>query len=131
MGDVYLARMTRGATHEWVALKRIRADRRADPELVAQFEREAKICSGLVHPNVVSVRAWGEDAEGMYLALEYVDGRSAVELLRAANAKEERLPLEAIWTILRDVAPTSPNFRWRSLRSDRADHPRRRACCSR
>lgn len=104
MGDVSLARVVGDASGQQVALKRIRADRRDHPELVAQFEREMALGAALSHPHIVRVVAYGSDAQGPFLALEYVPGHSAHRLLKALAERGRQLPLEAGLCIVRDVA---------------------------
>jgi len=101
MADVFLARDTsRGG--RLVALKRLRGGQ--EPDLVTHFHREARIGALLSHPNVVSVEDAGQDEEGLYLALEYVDGVSVSKLLRFFAQRRAALPVEQ-WSVLaRDIA---------------------------
>lgn len=84
MGEVYLAR-PRSDPQVRVALKRLRGDRAASPEHRAQFEREARIGVLLRHPNIASVLGLGQDEEGPFLVMEYVDGCSLERLLGASG----------------------------------------------
>ncbi|MDQ3266377.1 MAG: protein kinase [Myxococcota bacterium] len=84
MGEVYLAR-PRSDPQARVALKRLRGDRAASPEHRAQFEREARIGVLLRHPNIAPVLALGQDEEGPFLVMEYVDGCSLERLLGASG----------------------------------------------
>jgi serine/threonine-protein kinase len=102
MGEVQLAKMTSGAGSEWVALKRLRAELVEQPDWLGQFEREARICALLHHENIVSLKTFGRDGGGPYLALEYVDGVSAGRLVKA-NANSP-LPVEAALCIGFDTA---------------------------
>jgi hypothetical protein len=101
MGEVFLAELPSG---EEVALKRPRGGLEADPTARAHFEREARICSLLRHENIVGLRAFGHDADGPYLALEYVDGCAASALLKALSAKGRHLPFPVIASIGWDCA---------------------------
>lgn len=102
MAEVHLARDRDGGA--WVALKRIRSDLREDPELRERLEREARICASLSHPHIVPLLAWGVDHEGPFLALEYIFGRPASALLKAATARGEFLPVNAALCIAREAA---------------------------
>lgn len=104
MGEVHLATMERNGRVELVALKRMRADYLNHPEHLQQFEREASICSALAHETVVAMRAYGQDAQGPYLALEYVHGRSASALLGAFLKVNKHLGMDACLSIAHDVA---------------------------
>jgi serine/threonine protein kinase len=100
MADVFLARDT-SLGGRLVALKRVRG---AHPDLLVHFNREARAGALLVHPNIVRVEDSGQDAEGPYIALEFVDGVSASTLLRFYAHLRMALPVEQ-WSVLaRDVA---------------------------
>ncbi len=101
MADVFFAVMRLDGKSEPVALKRIRAQYTKDPELVRHFKREAEICSLLQHPNIVGLRSFGQDAQGPYLALEFVDGCSASALVKKLGGQ---LSLSAVLCIVTDAA---------------------------
>jgi eukaryotic-like serine/threonine-protein kinase len=66
-----------------VAIKALFPEFATDPSFVERFRREATAAANLNHPNIVGVYDWGE-AEGTYfIVMEYVDGRSLSEILRA------------------------------------------------
>src|SRR4051812_35014424 len=79
-GEVKLALMRRDGVEQLVALKRIRKDLIQVIEYALQFDREARICAQLDHPHVVRLAAFGTDDLGPYLALEFIDGKSAADL---------------------------------------------------
>ncbi|MDP1818517.1 MAG: Stk1 family PASTA domain-containing Ser/Thr kinase [Acidimicrobiales bacterium] len=69
-----------------VAVKVLFPEFATDPAFVERFRREATAAANLNHPNIVGVYDWGE-AEGTYfIVMEYVDGRSLSEILRADGA---------------------------------------------
>jgi len=77
MGEVWLATEVRLGRK--VALKALPADLTRDPLRVQRFEQEARAASALNHPNVCTIHALGETADGQhYIAMEYVEG----EMLR-------------------------------------------------
>lgn len=85
MGLVYAARAPSG---EMVAVKVLNS---RDPEFVRRFRREAKI--RIDAPNVVEVKAAGEDEQGLpYIVFELLDGASVSELLKQGP----RPPREAV-----------------------------------
>jgi serine/threonine protein kinase len=92
MGAVYRA-VQRSMARE-VAVKVIRAELVGDPGAVKRFLREAKIASGLSHPNTVAVLEFGQTPEGLlYLVMELLRGRPLDQLLR----EEKRLePARAV-----------------------------------
>ncbi|WP_394848971.1 serine/threonine protein kinase [Pendulispora brunnea] len=95
MAEVYLARRAgpRGF-QKLVAVKRILPQLARDPDFVAMFVDEARVCANLSHPNIVQVFDFGEQDEELYMAMEYVDGTTGARLIRAAAARGEELPLE-------------------------------------
>jgi serine/threonine-protein kinase len=96
MAEVYLAR--RAGPHGFqklVALKRILPQFARDPDFVAMFVDEARVCARLGHPNIVQVFDFGEQDGELYMAMEYVDGTTGARLVRAAAGQGEELSLEA------------------------------------
>jgi len=65
-----------------VALKVMHPHFADDPEFVARFEREAKAAARLSHPHVVAVFDQGEADGLVYLAMEFVPGRTLRDVLR-------------------------------------------------
>src|SRR5580693_3258660 len=63
----------------------------------AEFERmfldEARIASGVHHPNVTEIYELGEEGHVLYLAMEWVNGESLVHLVRGLAGKNPQ-PLE-------------------------------------
>jgi serine/threonine-protein kinase len=90
MGSVYLA--THVNIDRKVAIKVIAADRAADPAALKRFYREAQAVSQLDHPNIVQVFAFGVDeaTHSPWIAMEFVDGGTLKEILRAGPISEER-----------------------------------------
>ena len=80
MATVYLALDTR--LDRQVALKVMHAELARDDEFVRRFIGEAKSVARLSHQNVVAVFDQGADGPFLYLAMEYVPGRTLKELLR-------------------------------------------------
>jgi eukaryotic-like serine/threonine-protein kinase len=80
MATVYLATDTR--LDREVALKVMHADLARDADFVGRFIGEAKAVAKLSHPNIVGVYDQGADGQYLYLAMEYVPGRTLRELLR-------------------------------------------------
>jgi eukaryotic-like serine/threonine-protein kinase len=81
MGKVYKARHL--SLDRTVCLKILKAALLEDPTLVGRFEREAKAASRLNHPNVIQVIDFGRtDDGGLYIAMEYVNGKDLRAVLR-------------------------------------------------
>jgi serine/threonine protein kinase len=95
MAEVYLAR--RAGPHGFqklVAVKRILPQYARDPDFVAMFIDEARVCARLGHPNIVQVFDFGEQDGELYMAMEYVDGTTGARLIRAAASRSEDIPLD-------------------------------------
>lgn len=65
-----------------VALKVMHAELARDGDFVSRFIGEAKSVARLSHPNIVAVFDQGSDGQFLYLAMEYVPGRTLRDLLR-------------------------------------------------
>jgi serine/threonine protein kinase len=75
MGEVWLATEVRLGRK--VALKVLPSELTRDPLRVQRFEQEARAASALNHPNVCTIHALGETADGQhYIAMEYVEGET-------------------------------------------------------
>jgi serine/threonine-protein kinase len=105
MAEVYEARRPgpRGFAKR-VALKRILPQLAMDQRLVRMFCAEARVHAALAHPNLVSVLDFGEAAGELFLVLEYVDGVSLADVLRAVVARKRAVELGAALHIAREVA---------------------------
>jgi serine/threonine protein kinase/regulator of sirC expression with transglutaminase-like and TPR domain len=72
MGVVYKAEDTR--LNRLVALKLLPGDLTEDTEVKQRFVQEARAASALNHPNISIIYDIGESEEGMYIAMEWVEG---------------------------------------------------------
>ena len=64
-----------------VAYKVMPAVIREDPKSLEYFLREARIAASLQHPNIVTIYDAGQTADEVYIAMEYVEGRSLQDIL--------------------------------------------------
>jgi serine/threonine protein kinase/two-component sensor histidine kinase len=87
-------------TGERVALKVIRPSGLEDVRARERLRREHEALLRLEHSNIVRIVARGEQAGGLYLAMEYLEGATLDELVRSSGA----LPPEAVASIGRSVA---------------------------
>ena len=82
MGRVYRAHQ-RGIDRD-VAVKILHRELSSNQQLVARFNREAKIASKLSHPHVVEVFLAGQLEDGaLYTVMEFLDGVSLAAAMRA------------------------------------------------
>ena len=66
-----------------VAVKVLFPEYATDASFVERFRREAQAAANLNQPNVVGVYDWGQEAGTYYIVIEYVEGRSLAEIIRA------------------------------------------------
>ena len=102
MATVYQATDTR--LDREVALKVMHAELARDEEFVRRFIGEAKSVARLSHQNVVAVFDQGADGPFLYLAMEYVPGRTLKELLRANGRFPPATALEIMAGVLDGLA---------------------------
>ena len=88
MAKVFIA-VVRGAEgfKRTFVLKRLKAEHAGNQELVNQFIDEARLGASLVQSNIVPIFDFGRDAEGYYLAQEYILGRDVDALIEASKTK--------------------------------------------
>jgi TolB-like protein len=90
MGEVYSARDTR--LDRRVAIKILSEDAARDRSRLLRFMSEAKVVSGLNHPNVLTLHEIGEAAFGPYLVTELVEGVTLRQRLGSGRLE----PVEAL-----------------------------------
>ena len=80
MGEVLLATDMR--LERKVAIKRMLGDAAKSRTAVSRFLTEAKSIAALNHANIVQIYDYGRAADGPFLIMEYVEGRSLLEKCR-------------------------------------------------
>jgi serine/threonine protein kinase len=83
-----------------IVIKRILPHLTQEPELVAMFTAEAKLCARLNHPNIVQVFEFSSVDNELFLAMEYVPGVNLSEVLGRLGAP---MPVGMAVQIVRDV----------------------------
>jgi serine/threonine-protein kinase len=83
MGEVYRAYDSESG--KAVALKVLRAHLVAEPQAVERFGVEARACGSLHHPNIVAVHEFGQSAQGWFLAMEWIEGRTWREIAQSGG----------------------------------------------
>jgi beta-lactam-binding protein with PASTA domain/tRNA A-37 threonylcarbamoyl transferase component Bud32 len=102
MATVYLAMDTR--LDREVALKVMHAELARDDDFVRRFIGEAKSVARLSHQNVVAVYDQGADGPFLYLAMEYVPGRTLKEMLSDSGRLPPAVALEIMTGVLDGLA---------------------------
>ncbi len=85
-----------------VAIKRLLPDLAHDHVFVERLIGEAKLLVGMQHGNIVSVLDLARDGDDVFLVMEYVDGPSLRQLLKARGARG--LPLGVATYIVQSAA---------------------------
>lgn len=99
MGQVYLAEHVKMGRR--CAIKIMSPAMMKDPDAISRFNREAANASRIGHPNVCAIYDFGETPEGLiYLAMEFIEGRSLNEILDEAGT----LPLARAASIITQCA---------------------------
>ena len=80
MGAVYKARQL--VMDRLVALKLMHPWLLTDGTAVHRFSREARIVSGLNHPNIVKLISFGVENQQPYMAFGFIEGQSLAEYMR-------------------------------------------------
>ncbi len=85
-----------------VAIKRLLPELSSDQVFVERLIQEAKLLVGLQHGNIVSVLDLARDGEDVFLVMDFVDGPSLRQLLKARGARG--LPLAVASYIVQSAA---------------------------
>jgi eukaryotic-like serine/threonine-protein kinase len=108
MGEVWLATASGSAGFaKRVVVKTILPEYASNPSFVEMLTREARLCAGFAHPNLIEVFDLFEHGGVYAIAMEYIVGRSVSQILRASSAARVAVPpwaaLRMIWESCRGV----------------------------
>ncbi|MBK7857323.1 MAG: serine/threonine protein kinase [Archangiaceae bacterium] len=87
-----------------VVLKSILPDIRGEEEFVRMFLDEAKTTALFNHPHIAQVFDLDVDGETLFLAMEFVQGCTLVEMARACRQAKEPIPIGFTLLSVRDTA---------------------------
>jgi serine/threonine protein kinase len=105
MATLFLARRVGPAGFSRpVAIKIIHREHQNDRGFLEMFLDEARLSARVQHPNVVHVEELGEDAGIPYLVMEYVDGVTLVDVMRALHKSGRSMPIEIAVAIAAQIA---------------------------
>ena len=94
MAAVWLAQLRgKRGFEKLFAIKTIKTELTDDARFQEMFLDEARIASGIEHPNVAHIVDLGEQGSILYIAMEWVDGESLAKVARLARKRGKPLPL--------------------------------------
>jgi serine/threonine-protein kinase len=89
-------------------IKRLKHGADADADLVTQLTEEAKLCLRLDHANIVKTLGTGTNADGPFIALEYLDGQTLARVrsrcARRAGGMPRAIALNVVMNVLTALA---------------------------
>jgi serine/threonine-protein kinase len=101
MGEIFLARLSGVAGFEkLVVIKRLLPHLAEDGHFVAMLLDEARIAARLNHPNVCQTYDLGEVDGQYFIAMEYLEGAPASQLLSRVRRSKEELDLRMACAIV-------------------------------
>ncbi len=104
MATVWLARMQgKHGFEKLVAIKTIKGELVDDPRFEEMFLDEARIASGIAHPNVAQIIDLGEKDGVLYLVMEWVDGESLAKVRKFATRAKVPIPLGLTLRVIADA----------------------------
>jgi serine/threonine protein kinase len=93
MAEVYRAKIFGASGFEKeMVVKRILPKYAKNPSFVQMLIDEAKIAVNLTHGNIVPIYELGEFEGSYYIAMEYVEGQTVLDVLRTAHTKQGSMP---------------------------------------
>lgn len=94
MSNVYLA-VARGpgGVNKLIVLKAVLPELASEPGSLAMFLDEARLAAQLNHPNVVQTYEVGTEGDRHVIVMEYLEGQSLADIVRAAEKAGTKLPL--------------------------------------
>ncbi len=102
MAEVFVARQKGiDGFDRLVAIKRILPHLLDDQSFVGMFQEEARLAARLSHPNIIHIYDFGKVEEHFFIAMEFVHGLHAGDLIRLAG--EELMPMALVARIGADA----------------------------
>ena len=104
MAAVWLAQLRgKRGFEKLFGIKTIKTELEGDTRFQEMFLDEARIASGIEHPNVAHIVDLGEQANVLYIVMEWVDGESLTKVSRLARKKGTPLPLGLTLRLMADA----------------------------
>ena len=94
MAEIFRAKtFSHGGFENLLVIKRILPHLGERPEFVDMFIDEAKVAVSLQHPNITQVFDFGKVGDGYFIAMECIDGKDLLEIMKALARQKKRLPI--------------------------------------
>ena len=104
MAAVWLAQLRgKRGFEKLFGIKTIKTDLEVDTRFQEMFLEEARIASGIERPNVAHIVDLGEQANVLYIVMEWVAGESLTKVSRLARKKGTPLPLGLTLRLMADA----------------------------
>ena len=104
MAAVWLARLRgKRGFEKLFAIKTIRTELVEDPRFQEMFLDEARIASGIQHPNVAQIIDLGEQQDVLFIVMEWVDGDSLAKIRKLLSKRGVKVPVGLALRILADT----------------------------
>ena len=105
MATVWLARLRgKRGFEKLFAIKTIRTELVDDPRFQEMFLDEARIASGIQHPNVAQILDLGEQQDVLFIVMEWVDGDSLAKVRKLITKRGHRLPVGVVLRVIADAS---------------------------
>jgi serine/threonine protein kinase len=105
MAEIFLAQSKGAAGFEkQVVIKRVLPELGEDSTFVEMFLQEARLGARLSHPNIVQIFDFGQVDGCYFIAMEFVDGRSLIDMVVKARRSGVELPIPVLVKIISNVA---------------------------
>ena len=105
MAELFIAKQeAMGGFEKQVVLKLLQPRYAENPRVVSMFLDEARLAAKLNHPSIVHLYDVAEDGGLKYIAMEYIHGETAADIVKRGLAVNNYLPLEHAVHIIRQTA---------------------------
>jgi serine/threonine protein kinase len=105
MAELFIAKQeAMGGFEKQVVLKLLQPRYAENPRVVSMFLDEARLAAKLNHPSIVHLYDVAEDGGLKYIAMEYIHGETAADIVKRGLAVNNYLPLEHAVHIVRQTA---------------------------
>jgi serine/threonine protein kinase len=105
MAELFIAKQeAMGGFEKSVVLKLLQPRYAENPRVVSMFLDEARLAAKLNHPSIVHLYDVADEGGMKYIAMEYIHGETAADIVKRGLAVNNYLPLEHAVHIVRQTA---------------------------